>query len=84
MQKQYTLSGDDEEQDPTVELWLLYFIAQHHHFLRNFDQAIEYINRAIAHTPTVVDLYVLKAQIYKRAGDSEYACKLYDEARILD
>jgi hypothetical protein len=55
------LSGEDEEQDPTIELWLLYFLAQHNHFLRNFDKSIEYINLAIAHTPTVVELYVLKA-----------------------
>jgi hypothetical protein len=61
MQKKNTLSGEDEEQDPTIELWLLYFLAQHNHFLRNFDKSIEYINLAIAHTPTVVELYVLKA-----------------------
>jgi peptide alpha-N-acetyltransferase len=45
---------------------------------------LKYINEAIAHTPTVVDLYVMKAKIYKRAGDIEYASKLYEEARKLD
>jgi Tfp pilus assembly protein PilF len=84
MQKKNTLSGEDEEQDPTVELWLMYFLAQHNHFQRNFDKSIEYVNLAIAHTPTVVELCVLKAHIYKRAGDQEYAAKLYDEARMLD
>lgn len=53
-----------------MHLWILYFIAQHFYFRRNFDMAISYINKAIEHTPTVVDLYILKAKIYKRAGDA--------------
>ncbi len=32
----------------------------------------------------MVDLYVLKAKIYKRAGDVKKAAGLYDEARKLD
>lgn len=43
-----------------------------------------YINQAIEHTPTVVDLYTLKAKIYKHAGDSKKASTFYDEARKLD
>ncbi len=27
MEKQMTLVGEDQEQDPTVQLWLMYFIA---------------------------------------------------------
>jgi peptide alpha-N-acetyltransferase len=42
------------------------------------------LNKAIEHTPTVVDLYILKAKIYKRAGDANRAATLYDEARKLD
>ena len=45
---------------------------------------MSYINRAIEHTPTVIDLYIVKAKIYKRSGDPEYASKLYEEARKLD
>jgi hypothetical protein len=29
-------------------------------------------------------LYILKAKIYKHAGDPEKACTLYNEARKLD
>ena len=32
----------------------------------------------------MVDLYILKAKIYKRAGDVKKAAILYDEARKLD
>jgi N-alpha-acetyltransferase 15/16, NatA auxiliary subunit len=63
---------------------MMYFVAQHFYFKRAYDKAIGYINQAIEHTPTVVDLYVLKAKIYKRAGDSKKAAILYDEARKLD
>lgn len=84
MEEKSTLSGEDEEQDPTVYLWLMYFTAQHFYLLRNYERALEYINDAIQHTPTVIDLYIVKARIYKRAGDTKYASKLYDEARKLD
>ena len=42
------------------------------------------MNQAIEHTPTVVELYILKAKIYKRVGDTGRAATLYDEARKLD
>ncbi len=32
----------------------------------------------------MIDLYIAKAKIYKRAGDLDYASKLYEEARKLD
>lgn len=69
MEANMTLLGESEEQDPTVHLWLLYFTSQHFYFRRDFERALSYIDAAIAHTPTVVDLYVLKAKIYKRSGD---------------
>jgi len=65
--------GDAEEQDPTVQLWMLYFVSQHYYFRKNYELALEYIGKAIEHTPTVVDLYVLKAKIYKRAGNANLA-----------
>lgn len=52
--------------------------------MRDFDTALKYINAAIDHTPTVIELYTAKARIYKRAGDLDYASKLYEEARKLD
>jgi len=62
----------------------MYFASQHFYFKRNFERAFTYVEQAIEHTPTVVDLYVLKAKIYKRAGDKHRACALYEEARKLD
>ena len=84
IQEKFTFEGDSQEQDPTVELWLLYFTAQHFYYIRDYDQAFNYLNQAIEHTPTVVELYILKAKIYKHVGDTERAATLYDEARKLD
>ena len=84
LEKDSTLAGETEEQDPTVYLWLHYFASQHFYFKREFEKSLQYIEAAIEHTPTVVDLYVLKAKIYKRAGHTAKASSLYDEARKLD
>ena len=59
-------------------------MAQHYLFLRKYDLAFKYIDEAIEHTPTVIELYILKAMIYKHAGDAERASVLYEEARKLD
>lgn len=72
MKKNYTLNSEDpneEEQDPTVYLWLLYYLSQHYLFINNYQEAFKYINEAIEHTPTVIELYIVKAKIYKKAGD---------------
>jgi N-alpha-acetyltransferase 15/16, NatA auxiliary subunit len=74
MDKQMTLEEKDiEEQDPTVHLWLLYFISNHYLWKRDSKQALVFINRAIAHTPTLLDLYTLKGKIYQKAGDPKMA-----------
>ena len=36
--------GDDEEQDPTVYLWLNYFLAQHFKFKGDVDNALKYVD----------------------------------------
>eukprot|EP00350_Pseudokeronopsis_sp_OXSARD2_P007658 CAMPEP_0170568452 /NCGR_PEP_ID=MMETSP0211-20121228/81211_1 /TAXON_ID=311385 /ORGANISM="Pseudokeronopsis sp., Strain OXSARD2" /LENGTH=185 /DNA_ID=CAMNT_0010890355 /DNA_START=1156 /DNA_END=1713 /DNA_ORIENTATION=- len=42
------------------------------------------VNEALEHTPTVVELYILKAQIFKHMGDLVSASTFYEEARKLD
>jgi len=59
-------------------------LANHYLFLRNAKSAFEYVNKAIEHTPTLIDLYTLKGKIYYLAGDYKSAARLYEEARCLD
>ena len=85
MEKEMTLSEDDEEeQDPTVMLWLYYFQAQHNLFQRKVKEALDFVNKAIAHTPTLLELYSLKGKIYQCGGDRRRAAILHEEARNLD
>lgn len=46
--------------------------------------ALELIERAIAHTPTIVELYLAKARAQKRGGDLKGASETSDYARKLD
>lgn len=65
-------------------LWVYYFLAQHYDYLNHTDKALEYIDAAIEHTPTLIELFVTKGRIYKHAGDPEEAYKWLDEAQALD
>lgn len=46
-------------------VFALLFAAQHYDAKGNFSRALELIEEAIAHTPTLINLYVAKARIYK-------------------
>ncbi|KAF9438279.1 N-alpha-acetyltransferase 16, NatA auxiliary subunit [Entomortierella beljakovae] len=81
--KGFDNSGSTVE-PPTALLWTLYFLAQHYDFKRDTDQALAFIDRAIAHTPTLVELYMTKGRILKHAGDFIGAMEALNEARELD
>lgn len=80
-----SLDGKDQEcEPPTTALWL-YVLASHHFDRCGMTQlALNYIERAIQHTPTVVENYMLKARIYKHAGDYDEAARWMEEAQSLD
>jgi len=72
MEKEFTLEPEDEEeQDPTVQFWLYYFLSQHNLYNGQVEEAFSWINKAIAHTPTVLDCYNLKAKIMEYAGNQK-------------
>ncbi len=73
-----------ETQVPTVRLWVLYFLAQLYDYLGDTKKALEAIDAAIHHSPTVVELYMTKAFILRKAGDDAGAMKEMDFARNLD
>jgi peptide alpha-N-acetyltransferase len=52
-------------EDPTVLLWIYYYLAQHYAAIHDLLKALEYINLAVEHTPTLVELYMQKARILK-------------------
>ncbi|KAG0201400.1 N-alpha-acetyltransferase 16, NatA auxiliary subunit [Mortierella sp. GBA30] len=81
--KSFDHSGSPVE-PPTALLWTLYFLAQHFDFKGDTVQAMEYINRATEHTPTLVELHMTKGRILKHAGDFTAAVVALNEARELD
>jgi predicted Zn-dependent protease len=69
---------------PTTLLWTRYFLAQHYSLLNQHQRALELVNAALAHTPSLPDLLTTKARILKRAGDAAGAEEAMRSARELD
>ncbi len=55
----------DGDEDPTVLLWALVYAAQHYAQVGKLAEAFKLIDEAIAHTPTIIDLYVFKSRFFK-------------------
>ena len=70
--------------EPTTYLWTLYFLARHYSYLSEHAHALELLEQAIEHTPTLPELYAFKARVLKRCGDPFGAAFSLDEARVLD
>jgi len=81
-------AGSFEAEGPrepaTAQLWLLYYLAQHFDHRGEHSRALEIVDEAIEHTPTLIELYLLKGKIFKHVGDYEEAAKWMDEAQSLD
>jgi len=75
---------EGEDEPPTSLLFALMTSADHYNFIGETQQALDYINEAIEHTPTLVELYSCKARIYKNAGDAENAADLFEHTRSMD
>ncbi|XP_030056406.1 N-alpha-acetyltransferase 16, NatA auxiliary subunit isoform X1 [Microcaecilia unicolor] len=80
----FSLYENGEKEPPTTLLWVQYFLAQHFDKLGQFSLALDYINTAIASTPTLIELFYVKAKIYKHIGNLKEAAKWMDEAQSLD
>jgi len=65
-------------------MWLYAFLAQHNLRLANGAEAFKFIEKAIAHTPTVVELYLIKAKILQFGGNRGAAVDCTEVGRKLD
>lgn len=82
--RRFAAEDAEDSESPSSLLWALFFAASHYDFLGQADKALSVADEATTHTPTLVDLYVLKARIYKHAGDMLSAYTFMDKARRLD
>lgn len=56
---------DGPPEPASAILWTYYYLAQHYDFHNDSAKAMQYINLAIEHTPTLIELYVTKGRLYK-------------------
>lgn len=82
--KKPLVEGGKSPPSPTVLLWTMYFAAQHYDRLGQHQKALEFIDKCIKHTPTVLDFYMRKARILKHTGDLNKAADVMVEGRLLD
>ena len=75
---------EDCKEPATALLWLLYYLAQHHDHNKDFQKALETVDEAINHTPTLIELFMLKGKIFKHVGNLDEAVNCFDEAQSLD
>ena len=79
------VNGDaDGGELPTTLLWTYYFLAQHLDRLGEHKAALAYVDEALKHTPTLIELHTLKGRIYKHAGATQAAVGCMEEAQMLD
>lgn len=73
-----------DSETKTLVLWVYYYLAQHYDMLGQYEKALEYIRIAIEHTPTLIELLLLKAKVHKHMGDPEKAGEIIFEVQRLD
>ncbi|TNM86249.1 hypothetical protein fugu_008520 [Takifugu bimaculatus] len=82
--RMFNANDDGKEEPPTTLLWVQYFLAQHYDTIGQQTLSLDYINAAIESTPTLIELFLIKAKIYKHAGNIREAVRWMDEAQALD
>ncbi|OEL18241.1 N-alpha-acetyltransferase 16, NatA auxiliary subunit [Dichanthelium oligosanthes] len=76
--------GSPQKEPPSTLLWTMFLISQHYDRRGQYEIALNKIDEAISHTPTVIDLYSVKGKILQHAGNFAAAAALADEARSMD
>jgi peptide alpha-N-acetyltransferase len=77
-------NAETETETPTTVLWSYYFMAQFYDLKNITERALFFINKALEHTPTLIELYIVKGKILKHCGNTYEAVKCLDEAQSLD
>eukprot|EP01137_Pigoraptor_chileana_P020676 Opistho-2@83350 len=80
----FSNSESAPEEPPSTYMWSLHFLSQHYDALGRTSDALACIEEALLHTPTLIDLYIVKARVLKHGGDIQQASLVMNEARELD
>lgn len=74
----------DGSERPGVLPWALMLLAEHRGHQGRLADALAAADEALSHSPTVIDVYLVKAELLERRGDAEGAAEVADEARRMD
>jgi peptide alpha-N-acetyltransferase len=69
---------------PSTIVWAWYYQVQHLDFLGRHEDALVVVDKLIAHTPTNLDAFMLKARVLKHVGEPGLAHVYMDQARRMD
>ena len=61
----FFFSDEGELEPPTTLLWVYFYLACHFDYKADTIKAVQYIDLALQHTPLLIELYALKAKIFK-------------------
>merc|ERR1712226_647694 len=75
---------NDEKLNPSCFPWSCYFLSKHYTMMGQFKQGLDFAKRGLDHTPTLVELLVVKAKVLKKMGDLASAIDTIDEAQSMD
>jgi tetratricopeptide (TPR) repeat protein len=76
---------DSEKEPPTTLLWLLCYLALHFNERGQFERALDYLREGHdEHTPTMHELYMIKANVLKHTGALAEASAQLEYVRKLD
>jgi len=78
------LRGEKVAELPTVIMWVRALYAQHLDMTGETLKALRILDQAIKHTPTLLDLAMFKARVFKHGGALSDASDTMDAARQLD
>jgi hypothetical protein len=80
----FTAADEPDSAPPSAPVWLWMYLAHHYDYLGDAARALGYVDLAATHTPTLLDIYMLKGTIYKHAGDALSGYYWMNYARTLD
>ena len=75
---------DGAVENPTCKLWTMHLLSVHASKLGRFEEAIELSDQALAHTPTLLELYTARGKVHQMMGEHLLAAQWMEEARCLD
>jgi peptide alpha-N-acetyltransferase len=76
--------ASEKKENPQVLVWALTFVSKCYDLNGQYEKALECINEALTHTPTILELVQWRGRIEKHMGDLEKAEQSLNYAREMD